>query len=137
MNKQILIATIGVFLSLFLYGFVAWGTVLTDFMANNTSPTMWRPDAEQMGNMPWIIGGQLLLAYVFVRIFLVGYQGRGIAEGLRFGGWVGLLFAATYMMFYALHPVAISFMTVGALVDMGSYILAGGVAALITEKVGK
>ena len=48
----------------------------------------WRPDMQSMW---WMIVPALLVAsFLFTYIFVKGYEGKGILEGVRFGAIMGL-----------------------------------------------
>jgi len=91
---------------------------------------IWRPD---MMDWMWLfnimgIPTTLILVYIFAK----GYENRGIAEGIRFGFWLGLLIwiggaFASWAMFPITFSLALKWFIYGVLQMM----LAGVVIALI------
>ncbi len=64
---------------------------------------LWRsPDTTQL----WVMFlSQFLFSCVFVFIFTCNYENRGLAEGLRFGLYIGLLMASFDLGSYCYLPV--------------------------------
>ncbi|MGH9466450.1 MAG: hypothetical protein ACRD1Y_03755 [Terriglobales bacterium] len=74
-----------------------------------------------------IVGG---LAYTY--IFLQGYRGKGIGEGIRFGLWVTLLASVTFnVAAAAMLPVRIVPTVEFIVVDLVSFVVAGIAAAAL------
>lgn len=66
---------------------------------------LWRPEAELMSFMPWMWLGQFIIAKFYVLLFIRGYEGKGITEGLRFGLiFIGPYTIAPFLVQYAIIP---------------------------------
>ena len=70
---------------------------------------LWRPEAE-MNSMMWLMWlTGLIWAFLFVYIFIKGYEGRGIMEGLRFGLLIGVFYSLPMSLgTYAVQPMPFS-----------------------------
>ncbi len=65
--------------------------------------SVWRNPAE-MQALPMYVS-QLLFSLAFVWIFTLHYENKGLAEGLRYGTYVGLLLAAPELGTYSYLPI--------------------------------
>ena len=69
-------------------------------------PHVWRPEAEMNAKM-WIMfvtaaTWSLFFCYVFAR----GYEGKGLAEGARYGAIIGLFFGISNSFdSYVIYPI--------------------------------
>jgi len=74
----------------FVYGFVVYGNLLTGEFERY--PAIFRPMDVQMAYMPYLAAGIVLTMIAASVMYAKGYEGRGggVAEGIRFGLWVGL-----------------------------------------------
>lgn len=65
-----------------------------------------RPQAQMMTYMPAMVIGFLIYAFGFSYIFIRGYRGKGIGEGLRYGLLIGIFFGiSSSMINYAVYPL--------------------------------
>ena len=87
MNDNRLMGAVGAFLVMFGLGGLWHQVLMGDYYAA-ILPTMARAEPDLV-----VVGlGYLITAAVMVFFFLIGYQGgSGVAEGLRFGVVIGLL----------------------------------------------
>ena len=69
--------------------------------------SLWRPDMEAKLWIMWLVG--FITSFLFAYIFTKGYEGKGIAEGVRFGFLIGL-FTSIPMAYgsYATLPIPYS-----------------------------
>ncbi len=64
-----------------------------------------RPESEGGAYIIWMIIGLLLLAFGFCFIFTKGYENKGIAEGIRYGLYVGLAFSVSASLInFSVYP---------------------------------
>jgi hypothetical protein len=91
---------------------------------------IWRPDMEsKMWIMP-VVGG--IWAVLFTMIFIKGYEGRGLMEGVRFGLLIGLFWAIPMAYgSYAVYPIPYSLAFQWFLYGTMETILLGIVVALV------
>ena len=127
--KRLALASLFVFLFVFLYEWLFHGQLL---MADYTATkALWRSDAEMMGNIGWLALGHAIMAFVFCVIFTKGYEGRGIAEGVRYGVLIGLLVLANVLVRYAVEPIPFSLAMKWFAGGMIELVAAGVIAALV------
>ncbi len=91
---------------------------------------LWRPNMEKL---MWIMNvGKLLFSFLFVYIFIKGYENKGILEGIRFGIIMGLLMhglGSTAQ--YVVYPVPGSLALKWFIFGMIQYIIFGIAVSLI------
>ncbi len=130
-----LVASIAVFVVMFGFDFLVHGNLLKDLYAANSR--LFLGMAESQARMAYMLAGQLSFAAAFVFLYSQGYSGKGsVAEGLRYGLYVGLLIGVPHslgMYMWSLFPVSLLQAWAAACV-VGS-VIAGGVAgALYSHK---
>jgi hypothetical protein len=108
MNQKFWIAFIVVYVVMVLTNYVIYDPLLGSMFTSEPMASMMRPQEE--GKM-WVhFMTAAVASFFFTLIFSKGYEGKGIAEGVRYGIYVGLLVAlpmaydsyAAYKMPYAL-----------------------------------
>jgi hypothetical protein len=96
-----------------------------------------RPEGDAGAFFVWVIIAYLVLALGLCKIFTVGYQNRGVAEGIRFGVLVGITFGISHTFInHAVFPFPRDLtylITVGYIIEM---ILAGAIISLIYRPKG-
>lgn len=104
MNKKFLISGVVASLLFFLLGFLVHGFLLTDDYMRLKA--LFRPEAEAMGNMPYMILAHILMGFAFAWIYSQGVSGASwIAQGVRFGTAVMLLMIVPwYLIYYSIQP---------------------------------
>ena len=126
MNKlRYALASLAVFIFVAIFEGVFHGKFLAGLYAQTAY--LWRTEM----NTSVIVFAQFLFSFVFGFIFLKGYEGKGIMEGVRYGVLIGLLAIPTNLIFYAVQPLPIQLVVlwcVGGLMEM---ILAGAILAAI------
>lgn len=134
MKKRFVYGAIAVFLTIELLNILVHAVILSSAYQATTS--VWRTDYSAK---VWIaIVNTLVTALFFTFFFLKGYEGKGVAEGVRFGFYVGFwlnMFTAfgTYMMIAIPASLAMQWFAFG----MVEYILAGIFLALIVGALEK
>ena len=104
MNKKFLISGIAASLIFFLLGFLVHGVLLSqDYMQLKS---LFRPEAEAMGNMPYMILAHIVMGFAFAWIYAQGVSGASwIGQGLRFGIATALLVTVPwYLIYYSIQP---------------------------------
>ena len=126
--KRFIIAVIAVFVSFqildFIIHFIILGPTYQDYK------DLWRPD---MMSKLWIMYiSSFILSFLFIYIFAKGYEGRGLAEGIRYGIIIGLLiYAVGALNQYAVYPISFSLAVKWFVYGMIEFIICGIVAAWI------
>jgi hypothetical protein len=101
-TKRFIIASIVIFIAVEILDLVEHGLILGSAYMSLTG--IWRTD---MNSVMWIMYvTALAFSFLFVYIFIKGYKGKGIAEGIRYGLLVGLLMAGIDIANqYVVYPV--------------------------------
>jgi hypothetical protein len=92
--------------------------------------SMWRPDMQRLRWLQFVT--PLFWCFFFIYIFVRGYQGRGLMEGVRFGliiwGFTSIPMTYGQYMVYPL-PYSLVWKWLGA--DLVSLLVSGILVALI------
>lgn len=128
--KRAFFTTVAVFVTLFVTDFIIHGPILKS--TYEQTPTLWRSDADM--KVVWIILSQIVIAKMFSLIFAKGYEGKGIAEGVRFGILAGLFSIAHSFVWYAVAPLPSNIFMAWCGLGMAQFILAGIVASFVYKK---
>ena len=131
-TSKYLVASIAAAIWLFLYSFVANVIILGSFWTANTSPGLMRPEAEQV--MWAIVASMLVQALVLGYIFTRNFEGKGIAEGVRFGLLIASFVAGIYLLFYGIQPWGLTGTFVAIIADGIGYVGTGIVLSLVYKK---
>ena len=131
-TKNLVFASLAVFIFIFLYDWVVHGMLLQD--AYHATANLWRPEEDMAKFFQFMVAGQALLAFMFCFIFAKGYEARGIMEGVRFGVYIGLLFSAKLLIMYAVAPYPLTLIYAWLGAKFGLTILAGVIASLICKR---
>ncbi len=127
MNKKVWLGFIAVFITLEVLDFLVHGLLLGSTYA---SMSVWRPD---MASKMWIIHVVTLIgAFFFAFIFSKGYENKGIAEGVRYGLYIGVWMSVgmaygTYAMVAIPYSLALEWFCLGVV----EYVIAGAVLAMV------
>lgn len=114
MDKKIWVGAIVVFILFAVLDMVVHGMLLASLY--ESTKELWRPQAEIK---MWILFvNYAFIAYFFTLIFSKGYEGKGIAEGVRYGTYVGLMVAlpmgyGTYAVMEIPYAMAIQWFIYG------------------------
>jgi hypothetical protein len=128
MNKKLLYGSIAVFVTIDVLNFLIHGVILTS--AYQSLGSLWRPD---MMSKVWITHlNAAISAFFFAFVFSKGYEGKGVAEGARYGFYIGFWLSAlmaygTYMMIAIPYSLAVQWFIYGVI----EYVAAGVVLALV------
>ena len=125
--KRFIIAGIAVF-----FGFEIIDAIIHMGILGKTYMAMdvWRPD---MMSLMWIMHvGGLIMAFLFVYLFVKGYENKGIGEGVRFGLVLGLFANIPYAFYsYVTYPLPFSLCLQWFVYGMIEFIVCGVIAAAI------
>ena len=102
------IATVAGFLLIYGLDYVINCIILKD--AYSGISHLWRPIEEMQKLGIYSVFGQLVLAVSAALIFVHGYEGKGAEEGIKFGFYLGSIFAAFALCSYSHMPIEIGLM---------------------------
>ncbi len=131
--KRFLMAALAVFVVGVVFDYLVHGVALMP--AYRALKDVWRPDMEAV---TWIMYPVALVCSVlFVYIFIKGYEGKGVIEGLRFGLFLGTYVSlgmafGSYVMVKIPLFLAIQWLIAGVL----GLMIQGAVAAAIYKPAG-
>ena len=124
-----LLASFTAFIFIFAFEWGFHGVMLADVY--HQTANLWRSSSEMNQYFPWLIGGQLLWAFILTYVFIQGYQNKGLMEGYRFGILMSLLYIPTYLINYAVVPYPPFLIVVWIIGLMLELIVVGGIIAAL------
>ena len=108
--KRYVLGSLAAFVFIYLAEFVFHALIMSS--SYDQYLALLRPATDQAAYMPYQAVGFLVLAFGFCYVFVQGYEGRGIGEGLRFGLYVGVAFGVSgYLINFAVFPWPTSWLT--------------------------
>lgn len=127
-RKRYILASIVVFVVYEITNWIVHSLILSGVYQRLQS--LWRPD---MMDKMWIMYvTAFIFSFLFVYIFTKGYEGKGVAEGFRYGLYIGLLMNIVGMFNqYAVYPVPLNLTIQWFIYGMIQFIIIGIVTALI------
>lgn len=129
--KRFVIASITVFLVIQGIDWLVHGLFLSGWYSQITG--LWR--ANMMDLMWVMVLGSLFFSFMFVFIFTKGYEGKGIAEGIRYGLYVGLLIFVSGMFGqYAMYPIPLGLALIWICYGVLEMMVAGAVTAALYRR---
>lgn len=133
--KRFILGSLAVFVFVYVAEFVLHGVIMADSYQAHIE--LLRPEGEQMAYMPFMALGFLILAFGFSFIFINGYEGKGVAEGLRFGLYAAIAFGvSTHLINYTVFPLPKNWIVAWIVGESVILMLAGALIALIYKPKG-
>jgi hypothetical protein len=133
MDKKLMVGFIAVFIGMVLTDFLIHGLILSGAYHSADMANLMRPDADAK---VWIhIVTAFIKSFFFVLIFSKGYRGTGMAEGVRYGFYMGMIFTMgmaydTYAAFQIHYSLALHWFFLGVI----QWILLGILASMVYGK---
>ena len=104
---------------------------MTDFYQETY--TMWRMPEDI--NMGLVLLGGLIFSFLFTYVFTVGYEGKGLMEGGRYGMAIGnLILLPAVFTSYAVMPISFSMSMHWYIYGIVQMLACGFAAALVYER---
>lgn len=128
--KKLLIAFVVIFVVMQLLSWIVHELILETNYEELTE--VFRPEAEMMSKM-WIgFVTSLIFSFFFVYIFARGYEGKGIAEGVRYGLIIGCFWTipSAYGQ-YMVYPLPYYLVLQWVLYDFAILVIMGILAAVL------
>ncbi|HET6629037.1 MAG TPA: hypothetical protein VFG91_04620 [Woeseiaceae bacterium] len=129
-NKTFWIGFVVIYVVWQAIGFLVHGILLQPHY--QALADVFRPEAE-MNEMMWLMFvSSALYLYLFCRIFVGGYEGKGVGEGIRFGLLIGLFFSIPMAIDqYVVYPITPALAVWWFVVGVVSWVIAGAIFAAI------
>ena len=128
--KRYVLGSLAVFVFIYLAEFLFHGVIMAGKYQEQIE--LLRPEAGSMARMPVMALGFLIMAFGFCFVFTKGYEGKGIAEGIRFGLYVAIAFGlSANLINYTVFPwpgMWVAYWTIGETIIM---MMGGALIALI------
>jgi len=117
-----------VFALLVILGMVIHGVLLSS--TYSTMEGMVRPEAEMKMWIIFVVDA--VVAFLFTLIFSKGYENKGIAEGVRYGAYIGVMFGISMGYgSYASMPIPYYLALQWFLYSIVEYIICGVALAMV------
>lgn len=131
-TKKFFLTFVAVFITLEVVGYILFWWLMGDTWKSEEVSKFLRPEGEMMGKVWIVILMDLVWSFFFTFFFVKGYENKGIAEGIRFGFYIGIFFSMVMAyqsyVFYP-YPYWVTFqMFIYGLIQA---LLCGVVAALV------
>ncbi len=129
-NKTFWIGLIVVYIVMQALGYVIHEVMMGDTYEKLAS--IFRPEAEMMDMMWMMMVSGAVMMFMFCYIFTRGHEGKGIAEGVRYGVLIGLLMAGPMAIDqYVIFPVPGNVAMIWLISSIASLTIAGAIFAAI------
>lgn len=125
--RNFLLTGVIVFAGIVALEYIAHQVVMLEWYQKTAK--VWR--AEDDMNLVYTFLSQFLFAMVFVFIFTRNYENKGIAEGIRYGTYVGLLIAALQVATYSYLPIPLTIMLGWVVVSFVKGLISGVITSLV------
>ena len=126
--KKFLIAFVVTFVFMFAFGFVWYGKLLHGI--HNEVPSLWRTEAEFGNYFPWLILGHVVMAFFFTMLY-ARHGGGSVGSGARLGFLVGLVYAGSNFISYAVQPLTTKILCGWIAGDILMFAIAGALIGAI------
>ena len=102
-TKSLLITIVVAFVTVWATDFLIHGVWLS--ATYGATKELWRPEAEMMAKMPFMLLGQFLVGAAFSMIFAACVAEKRCLSGtLKFSACIGVMVAAGQIIMYAVQP---------------------------------
>jgi len=130
--KSLLITILVAFITVFATDFLIHGVLLAG--TYKATASLWRPEAEMMAKMPWMMLGQFLAAAAFTMIFAACVaEKRCMSCTTKYSACMGIFSGAGQFMMYCVQPLPGSLVAKWVLAAIAQAVLLG----IIVHKVYK
>ena len=128
-NKTFWIGFVVIYVVMQAYGYVVHEIMLADTYQSLAS--IFRPEAEMLDMMWMMMVGSALVMLLFCYIFTQGYEGKGVAEGVRYGALMGLFISIPVADQYVVYPLPSDLAVIWFCVGVIGFIISGAIFAAI------
>ena len=129
-NKTFWIGFVVVFVVMSVFGYLVHEVGLSATYESLAS--VFRPKAE-MDSMMWMMmAGGVVSLLLFCHIFTLGYEGKGVMEGVRYGTLIGIFVSIPMSVdHYVIYPLTGELAVIWFVAGVVGFVIAGAVFAAI------
>jgi hypothetical protein len=127
--KKFFIAFITAFVFLFVFGFLWYGMLMHG--AHREVPALFRPEAEFKEHFPWLIFGDIVMAFFLTLLCARFIAASGAGGGAVLGLLVALVYTGVHLIDFGVMPLTTKILCgwiVGSLIE---YSIAGAIIGAI------
>ena len=127
--KKFFIAFVAAFVFLFVFGFIWYGNLMHG--AHQEVTALFRPEAEFKEHFPWLILGEIVMAFFLTMLCARFVPAGGVGSGAMLGLLVALVYAGVHVIDFAVMPLTTKILCgwiVGAIIE---YAVAGAIIGAI------
>jgi hypothetical protein len=129
-NKTFWIGFVVVYVVMQALGYVIHEVMMAD--TYDSLASILRPEAEMMDMMWMMMVSSAVMMFMFCYIFTMGYEGKGIMEGVRYGALIAFLMAGPMAIDpHVIFPLPENVATIWLISGFVSLIVAGALFAAI------
>jgi hypothetical protein len=129
-NKTFWIGYVVVFVIMQVFGYLIHEVGLSDTYQSLASA--FRPEAEIQDMMWMMMAGSVFSLWLFCHIFTLGYEGKGVMEGVRYGALIGVLVSIPLSVdSYVIYPLTGELAVIWFVTGVVGFVIAGAVFAAI------
>ncbi len=131
-----LLSTLIVWVAYWILQSIVHGWILMGYYEETASH--WLSESQMQGRMWAMILGMLLFSLFFCAIYTKGVREGGLAEGARYGLWIGLLLSPSmFFIRWSTEALPGALIFLDALFMLIILIIVGGVLGVVYGKVSK
>ena len=128
--KKLLVAFVAVYVVGQVMGYLIHQVWLAETYGSLAA--VWRPEAEMASKMWIMFVTAAVWSFFFCYVFARGYEGKGLAEGARYGAIIGLFFGISNSYdSYVIYPIPYSLALQWFVSTLGYCVVQGVVAAAL------
>lgn len=129
-NKTFWLGFLVIYVVWQVIGYLTHNVLLAEHYALLTDT--FRPPAEIEDNMWLLWVSSAIMLYLFCQIFTAGYQGKGVAEGMRFGLLLGLFLSVPSAIdSYVIYPITPAIAGIWFMTGVIGFVIVGAIFAAI------
>ena len=131
--KRWLFAFIAASIFMFAFEFVWHGMLMKDSYME--VPALWRDDAAMQSRFPFLLLGQVVIAFFFVAIYSRGFAGSGVAGGVMLGLLLALMHVGGTLIQFAVQPLTAKIIGLWAAGGLIEFAIIGAIVGAIYKPV--
>jgi hypothetical protein len=103
-TKSLVLTIVAAFATVWVTDFLIHGVLLAG--TYKATASLWRPEAEMIARMPWMLLAQLLAGAAFTMIFAACVaEKRCISCSIKYAACMGIFSGAGQLMMYVVQPL--------------------------------